>query len=250
MALLTVDQWAASVDGKYLDLDGYGVPPNQCHDVWLSYLTKVAGGTMAMGYAPSDYTDSVFTHFPVAGVDSKFTKHNGTAGIRKGDVVFWAYGSTYYPWSHVAVALASPSGNQVYCMTQNPGNTNKANLTLVGALGYLRPKNAVNPPKPTDPATPEEEDDGMFRPTVHLRTVDPEWMRAHPEIGKNLAPGKSRVSGNITVFRGYEVTQNQAVGHAWARTHERGSGSERSADRNGYIAMQKQAERLSVEFFG
>ncbi len=151
---ITVDAWAASVDGQYIDKDGYGYPVWQCHDVWLDYLVRVAGGSQYMGYAPTDFTDSVFTHFPVNGVDAVFTKHYGTAGIRKGDVVFWAYGSPYYPSSHVAVALAAPANGFVYTMTQNPGATHRETLPLAGALGYLRPNNI--PDTGEDDLTPEQ----------------------------------------------------------------------------------------------
>ncbi|WP_143469810.1 MULTISPECIES: hypothetical protein [unclassified Leucobacter] len=150
MALLTVDQWANSVNGKYIDHDGFPAGNiYQCHDLWIDYLMRVAGGTQAMGYAPSGLTDSVFTNFPVNGLDAKVTRTSGTAGIRKGDVVFWANGSANYPYSHVAVALASPSGGNVLCMSQNPGPAQQLNLTLAGALGYLRPKNITAPITPT-----------------------------------------------------------------------------------------------------
>lgn len=92
-----------------------------------------------------------------------------------------------------------------------------------------------------------EEDDDM-KPTVHVRTEgNAEWMRAHPEIGRDLAAGKSRKDGKVTVFRGYEVTADSKIGTAWARTHALGSGNETSrTNRSGYIEIQKQAERLSL----
>ncbi|GAA1776845.1 hypothetical protein [Leucobacter iarius] len=149
MALLTVDQWANSVNGKYIDHDG--IPAGniyQCHDLWIDYLMRVAGGTQSMGYAPSGFTDSVFTNFPVNGLDAKVTRTSGTSGIRKGDVIFWGYGAANYPYSHVAIALAAPSGGSVLCMSQNPGASQKLTLTLAGALGYLRPKNLPTDPTP------------------------------------------------------------------------------------------------------
>lgn len=145
MALLTVDQWAANVDGRFIDYDGIGVPIWQCHDLWIDYLIRVAGGTQYMGYAPTGYTDSVWKQFPVNGVDAVMTKHSDLSGIQKGDVVFFASGSANYPSSHVAIALAAPSGGSVYCMTQNPGPAHRETLTLAGALGYLRPKNTPTP---------------------------------------------------------------------------------------------------------
>lgn len=140
---ISFDAWAVSVDGQYIDKDGYGDPVTQCHDVWLDYLVRVVGGSQTMGYAPTGFADSVWINFPVNGVDAVVTRYSGTEGLRKGDVVFWAYGSASYPFSHVAVALDSPSGGSVYCMTQNPGPTHREYLTLAGALGYLRPKNVT-----------------------------------------------------------------------------------------------------------
>lgn len=159
---ISFDTWAASVDGKYIDKDGYGNPPWQCHDVWLDYLVRVAGGSQGMGYAPTDFTDSVFTHFPVNGVDAVFTKHNGTSGMRKGDVVFWRFGSSNHPLSHVAVALAAPANGSVYCMSQNPGATQRLTLSLANALGYLRPKNATTNPPTTPPVQPNGNGALMF----------------------------------------------------------------------------------------
>lgn len=98
---------------------------------------------------------------------------------------------------------------------------------------------------------PYEEDDEM-KPTVHVR-VDggTEYMRAAPEIGAKLKPGAKRVDGKVTVFRGYEVTTDENIGAAWARTHTRGVGGETSrTNRAGYIEIQRQALRLSVELYG
>lgn len=99
--------------------------------------------------------------------------------------------------------------------------------------------------------TYEEEDDEM-KPTVHVRTEGgTEYMRAAPEIGKKLKPGTKRADGSVTVFRGYEVTTNANIGIAWARTHTRGAGHETSrTNRAGYLEIQRQAQRLSVEMYG
>lgn len=110
-------------------------------------------------------------------------------------------------------------------------------------IGGIKPK-----PTPT-PIVEKEDDDGMYRPTVHIRTQGPfEATRAHPEIGTDLKPGQSRKDGNVVVFRGYEVTTNRNVAIAWARTHTGGAGKETSrTNRAGYIAIQKEAQRISVE---
>lgn len=146
---ISVDDWEADVSGRYIDYDGYpSGNPYQCHDLWLDYLIRVGGGVQSMGYAPTDYTDSVFTWFPVNGVDSVMTRHIGLEGLRRGDVVFWQFGSSNHPWSHVAIALAEPSGSTVLCMSQNPGFSQPLNLSLANALGYLRPNNLITEPEP------------------------------------------------------------------------------------------------------
>lgn len=167
----TLTEWAANVDGRYIDRDGYGVPIWQCHDVWLDFLVRVAGGSQGMGYAPSGYTDSVFTHFPVNGVNAVMTKHTNVAEIRAGDVVFWRYGSAYYPYSHVAVAVAAPAGGSILCLTQNPGPTHFENLTLAGALGFLRPINDIglSKPKPEPEPEPFQGEEEMAKPMIAMK---------------------------------------------------------------------------------
>lgn len=113
--------------------------------------------------------------------------------------------------------------------------------------------------KTTQPAKPAALDpfrydylEDEMKPTIHYRTDGGgEWTRALPEIGKNLEPGEKRADGNVTVFRGYEVTGDKEVGTAWARQYARGIGGETSrTNRAGYIDIQSQATRLSLELYG
>lgn len=140
-----LDRWVVGVDGMYLDLDGYPLPPHnpyQCHDVWLSFITSILGLSVTDGYAPGPegWTDSVFTHFPYTkALGEKMTKHHGTAGVRRGDMLFWRKGDPLYFYSHVAVALGPVKDGRVLCMTQNPGETHVENLPVSELLGYLRP---------------------------------------------------------------------------------------------------------------
>lgn len=115
---------------------------------------------------------------------------------------------------------------------------------------------ATPKPKPTPAPTPEpvtipEEEDDMYKPTVHIRREthsDYEAMRVHPGIGRDLKEGQTRRRGNVTVFPGFEVTTNKNVGIAWARMHARGSGHETSiTNRAGYIEIQKQATAIALE---
>lgn len=111
----------------------------------------------------------------------------------------------------------------------------------------------------TPPEPPEEEDD-MYKPTVHLRTEgSPEWTLGHPDIGQDLdqytgpGSGGTRKSGDgkVTFYRGFAATADATVGKAWARTHAKGDGGETSrTDRAGYIAIQVELSRVSGELTG
>lgn len=107
----------------------------------------------------------------------------------------------------------------------------------------------------------EDEDDMMFKPTVHARTNGKgdadEWMLGHPGIGVDLpvfegtaTSENSRLTADksVKVFRGFMVTVDRDVFTAWARTYAKGTGEiTSSTDRAGYIAIQKQLSRVSDE---
>lgn len=112
-------------------------------------------------------------------------------------------------------------------------------------------------PVNVQPISSHEEDDGMYRPTVHVRVDNgkaTEWTRGLPEIGADLKPGDKRpspVDARVTVFRGYEVTTVPEIGEAWARIHARGIGNETSrTNRAGYVVIQRELTRVSVEVAG
>ena len=149
-----VAAWVDRVNGQYLDLDGYPLPPHnpyQCHDVWLSYLYML-GGQPGDGHAPGDdgWTSEVWLQFPDhrPNLANIFTKHYGQAGIGYGDVLFWRLGDPNYPYSHVAVALGPVVNGYVLCMTQNPGATHIENLPISEVLGYLQPITDSTPAPP------------------------------------------------------------------------------------------------------
>ena len=110
-------------------------------------------------------------------------------------------------------------------------------------------------PAPVVPEPEEEEEDGMYKPTVHVRTEGPfEATLAHPDIGADLeqhtgpGTGGKRTQGAVTVYRGFMVTADRDIAVAWARTHAKGSGGETSrTDRAGYIAIQVEASRIAAE---
>jgi hypothetical protein len=169
---MNIDEWAANVVGRYIDRDGF--PPDnpyQCHDIWLDYLNRVLGGSVSnpnLGWAPTGFTDSVWKQFPAVNGVQNYVSKFGPSDIRKGDVVFWNYGSRTYPLSHVAVAMGSPSGGMVECVTQNPGATARQRLTLDGCIGVLRP---VNP----QPVVEDMEIEEMF-----IANVKGSWFLVVP----------------------------------------------------------------------
>lgn len=94
------------------------------------------------------------------------------------------------------------------------------------------------------------EEDGDMKPTVIMRADGkPEWTRGHPNIGRDLKPGASRISGKVTVFFGYEVTASPTIGKAWSRMHSNGSGAPlQTLKRSDYISVQKEFLRLARYF--
>ncbi|MFT4294645.1 MAG: CHAP domain-containing protein [Micropruina sp.] len=140
---MTLDQFVATYDGKYLDVDG--VPagnPYQCVDVFKQYDRRVIGGdgppTGGDGGA-HEYWDS-FT----SNLASRYLKIDRSQSAVRGDVAVWARnlpGSGGY--GHVAIVLSdSPAGSSsLYVLTQNPGATKRANISKNYLLGYLRPRN-------------------------------------------------------------------------------------------------------------
>lgn len=151
-----LDAEIVKIEGKYLDLDGAPrAAPYQCHDLWL-WLLYLVGGQPGEGYAPDDDTVSVFYQFPYRPrLAQLFTKHDGVAGIRKGDVLFWRRG-VWYPGSHTAVALGPVQGELVPCLTQNPGPVRRANLITRDLAGYLRPRAFAGLTEGDDDMTPEQ----------------------------------------------------------------------------------------------
>ena len=180
------------------------------------------------------------------------------------------YGSParFANWGHAAVSLPDGTVLSSPLLVQQGGQARyKSILAMMRDLGgnprylgwseYMNGLRVVEPvkgaaakPKPGAPVVVQEEDDEM-KPTVHVRLdggKSGEYMVVHPAIGRDLAAGGKRVEGNVTVFRGYMVSTDAAVGTAWARLYARGSGGETSrTDRAGYIAIQSAATRVSLE---
>ena len=138
------DNWLNSVNGRAIEMDtAWGA---QCWDLWSHYGVNMLGvtfwktGTNAGGGCPqhSGYTCGLWKTFDRSGLGEWLTPVQGPP--QRGDVAIWEWGSPAGPNSHVAIVVED-RGNNVYCMTQNPGAAHYATLSKAGILGYLRPDN-------------------------------------------------------------------------------------------------------------
>ncbi|TDP93448.1 hypothetical protein EDF62_1427 [Leucobacter luti] len=143
-----LDAYIAAVRGQFIDVDAvFGA---QCWDqfshyamwlgvpAWPTYTN--AGGTSPHG----GYACNVHHNAASAGLNEWFEILPATVTPRRGDVVFWDYGSAWYPSSHVATVLEVLSGHRMLrCLTQNPGAVQIADLITDGIVGYLRPRIAI-----------------------------------------------------------------------------------------------------------
>ena len=136
--------WLNSVNGRAVEMDSsWGA---QCWDLWSHYAVNMIGatfwktGTNAGGGCPqhSGFTCGLWKTFDRSGLGEWFTPVQGPP--QRGDVAIWEWGSPAGPNSHVAIVVED-RGNNVYCMTQNPGAAHYANLSKTMILGYLRPDN-------------------------------------------------------------------------------------------------------------
>lgn len=135
---ISVDAFIAKYKGRAVDVDGaYGA---QCWDLWSAYAQQCFGVPQNQTNTTSGYADSVFTvkYGQSKALQNVFTKAWGTG--YKGDVAFWAKGSTHYPYSHVAIVIRDLGNGYLECLSQNPGAPKVINLTKQGLCGYLRPK--------------------------------------------------------------------------------------------------------------
>lgn len=133
------------VRGHFIDVDGvFGA---QCWDQWSHYATNFLGVpawptyTNAGGTHPhSGYACNVFHNASRSGLTQWFDVVWPGEELHPGDVLFWEYGTAWYPWSHVATLLALMPNGMARCLTQNPGAVQVADLIMRGYIGALRPK--------------------------------------------------------------------------------------------------------------
>lgn len=168
----TLTEWVASVEGRYLDVDGAAGP--QCWDAVQAYLTAfnlgtlwtVPGATRFRGYAAGSVEG-----YGVNGLERVFDLVPGTQPGVPGDVVVWAFGQPSYPTSHNGVLLED-RGATLLVVSQNSspvepsapgynpdavrayGTTGPTRTQLLprGECWFLRPKTAS--PTPTPIPTP------------------------------------------------------------------------------------------------
>ncbi len=140
-----LDRYVASVRGLYIDMDRvFGA---QCWDQWSHYATNFLGVpswptyTNAGGSQPhSGYACNVWHNARAAGLEQWFEIIPAGAQLQPGDVLFWEFGSAWFPLSHVATLLAVMPNGMLRCLTQNPGAVQIADLIRNGLLGALRPR--------------------------------------------------------------------------------------------------------------
>ena len=141
--MMPFSDWLADVDGKAIDVDGAAGP--QCWDLAQDYLTRcLGGGSLRTGpSAHAGYAIGCWDGFSSNGLNQWFTQAPATATMLPGWVPIWKWGALFAPLSHIAVGIQD-KGNNVSCMSQNPGNAHVTTLSKVGLAGYLVPKSLNN----------------------------------------------------------------------------------------------------------
>ena len=142
--------WIDRTRGRFIDMDNYGTPLNQCWDLWAHYAVNVFGVPLAQTFtnyagfgAHQGYACNVHHHAKAAGLEKWFTVLSAQSTPKRGDVVFWDYGSWPFSQSHVAIVTGTPKNGIIPVWTQNwPSGDHPRQqwLPMTGIIGYLRPK--------------------------------------------------------------------------------------------------------------
>lgn len=115
--------------------------------------------------------------------------------------------------------------------------------------------------EPTPESGQEEDEDDMWKPTVHLRVTGTgkfmEGTLAHPQIGLDLKPGEMREeitsAGKANVYRGFKASGDEAVVAGWQAAYAKGpstASSKGATSRDAYIDMQAAQQQMSIDLFG
>ncbi len=208
IATETLSAWIQSVQGKYINADGaYGA---QCWDLsahWAQWIGKPIINTGGAGRWPG-WAGNMVDAFPqtpeiAAAYDLITPDQKGESG----DHVIWGDSYWYYPATHVAVLIAD-KGAQLQCMSQNStpsradnpypgqssGPTTIQSLPRQGLIGFIRPRNGINP---QGTITPSKEDD--------MATVPQEEWNA-------VRDAAYRINGVITDPNAKVLTTNDIAG--------------------------------------
>lgn len=166
----TFNQWANSVVGRYVDVDGsYG---GQCWDTFAHYCINALGIAPVNTYGGqwSGWAYALWDQFYNNGAAANFHRVSASQPAIQGDVAVWNTSHWYYPASHVAVVINDGVAGKLYCVSQNsspaqpwlPGYSGSATgpnirqyLTKQGLAGYLRPNSRWIGDGPEAPAPPE-----------------------------------------------------------------------------------------------
>lgn len=174
MATISHARWVSLVSGRYVDIDGsYG---GQCWDTFADYCISVLGvpPINTWGGQWSGWAYAIWDQFHNNGASRYFDQISPDQPAREGDVPIWRVEPTFYPSSHIAVAMAD-AGSNVYCISQNsspaqpwlPGYSTSATgpniaqyLPKRGLAGYLRKKASIVVTAPPEAIiTPKEWDE-------------------------------------------------------------------------------------------
>lgn len=230
---------------------------NHLYDQCVAVANQYHEGVLGLPFVPVNSAFQWWTDFGrYAALHENYRRSSRPVA---GAVIVWS-SNFLGDWNgHIGVVLSVNGDGTITTLEQNVSATKRWThryrrpQAMPGLLGYLIPHKNPAAKKPTivdkiKALFTSEEDDEM-KPTIHIRTEGNfEATRAHPEIGRDLRAGQSRADGNVVVFRGFEVTANRAVATAWARTSAQGTGKETSrTNRAGYMEIQRQAQRLSLE---
>lgn len=135
----TFSQWTQQVNGQAVDVEpGYGA---QCYGLMKSYMNNVVGvpGEISTQYGPyPGFAINTFTGYQQAGLAPYFEQLGPGTQLQAGDVVFWPWGASNAPESHVAIA----NGDGQFWSQNSPQKyTTLQGLESDNIAGVLRPLN-------------------------------------------------------------------------------------------------------------
>lgn len=196
----------------------------------------------------------------------------------------YGYPAKYGNWGHVAVSLpdgrvfTSPMlasqlsqwdtvknemvGSAIYPSISALQKVIGGSPNYLGWSEFMNDKKVVAKADDPEPEFWQEEDeDDMWKPTVHLKVSGSgkfmEGTLAHPQIGLDLKPGEMREeitsAGKANVYRGFKASGDEAVVAGWQAAYAKGpstASSKGTTSRDAYINMQAAQQQMSIDLFG